>query len=335
MGGDLGPSEVVKGILQIASEEPTVQFTLVGDESILTSLLPTGVGSGNIVIIPASEVIEMHDQPSSAIRQKKNASIVVAVQLLKQNKGDALVSIGNTGAAMAVSLLTLGRIKGIDRPAIALVLPTLKGHTVMLDVGATVDCDPRNLYEFALMGSIYATRVLEIKNPTVALLSIGEESAKGNDLVKRTHALLRDPLTPHVAFKFAGNIEGREVYHGTADVVVCDGFIGNVFLKTSEGVAELIQKLLKEEVLKLGWRKIFAVPLKPAFAGLKSRTDYDQFGGAPLLGIDGICIIGHGRSNARAVANACRVAIRAVRQSLVGAIKESVASIGPVSKELA
>jgi glycerol-3-phosphate acyltransferase PlsX len=267
----------------------------------------------------------MTDRPTMAFKRKPDASLVVAARMVKEGKADALVTIGNTGAAMAVSLLTLGRIEGIDRPAIAALLPSVTGRTVvLLDAGATVDCDPNNLYEFALMGSVYAKHVIGIDDPRVGLLSNGEEASKGNDLVKRTHALFQQVDVDCRPFNFIGNVEGRDIFRGDVDVAVCDGFIGNVVLKTGEGVAEMIIGLLRKELSARLWMKPLVVPLRPALQRLRGRIDYAEHGGAPLLGINGVCIIGHGRSNAYAVANACRAAERAVRFDIVETIRKSI-----------
>lgn len=329
MGGDNGPGEVVRGVVE-AARTSKMQYALVGDPKILeTELARIPSLPANISLISATQVIEMTDQPTVAYKKKPDASIVVAARLVKQKKADALVSIGNTGAAMAVSLLTLGRIKGIDRPAIATNLPCASRHgtVVLLDAGATVDCDPNNLYEFALMGAVYAEAVLGIPNPTVGLLSNGEEDSKGNELVKRTRALFNQAAQAESGqrpFNFYGNVEGRDVFRGTTDVVVCDGFVGNVFLKASEGVAEMIMGLLKQELSGSWWTKSFALPLKPSLRRVRGRIDYSERGGAPLLGINGICIIGHGRSNAYAVTNACRAAERAIQHNIIDAIRQRV-----------
>ncbi|MCX6382559.1 MAG: phosphate acyltransferase PlsX [Armatimonadetes bacterium] len=332
MGGDLGPLEVVKGVLEAAKQSRT-HFLLVGDKSLLSSEVQRA-GLTNVEVIPATQVIEMTEQPTVAFKKKQDSSLVVATRLVKQGEASAVISIGNTGAAMAVALLTLGRIKGIDRPAIATILPSNTGLAVMLDSGATVDCDPNNLYEFALMGCVYAEKALGISLPRLGLLSNGEEDSKGNDLVKRTNALFRQAFAGDTNLTFVGNIEGRDIYRGEIDVVVCDGFLGNVVLKTSEGVAEMIQTLLKEEMNRLGFAKAFALPLKPAFRALKKRVDYAERGGAPLLGINGVCIIGHGRSNAYAILNACKVAERAVENRIVETIRERI-SLSPSPPPLA
>ena len=327
MGGDAGPGEVVRGVVD-AARASSMRFSLVGEPAMLEKELARLAGRPkNIDIVAATQVIEMSDQPTVAFRKKPDASIVVATRLVKEKKADAVVSIGNTGAAMAVSLLTLGRIKGIDRPAIATPLPSSSRHgtTVLLDAGATVDCDPNNLYEFALMGAVYAQAVLGIPAPTVGLLANGEEDSKGNELVKRTHALFQHAKhTGKTPFEFYGNVEGRDVFRGTTDVVVCDGFVGNVFLKASEGVAEMILGLLKTELSTGAWKLPLVVPLRPSLQRVRGRIDYSERGGAPLLGINGICIIGHGRSNAYAVTNACRAAERSIQYNIIDSIRQRV-----------
>ena len=326
MGGDKGPQEVTRGVIDAARNSNSL-FLIVGDPDVIRpELQRSSPVPSNIEIIPASQIIEMCDEPVAAFKKKPDASVVVGARLVKERKADALVTIGNTGAAMAVSLLTWGRIKGIDRPAIATPLPSLQGTVILLDAGATPDCDPNNLYEFALMGSVYAECLLGKSNPKVGIISNGEEESKGNQLVKRTHALLKNAvanLNPS-PFQFTGNIEGKDVFRGTADVIVCDGFVGNVVLKTGEGVAEMIMTLLKEELTKQAWMKPFLIPLRPALRKLRSRIDYAECGGAPLLGVNGICIIGHGRSNAYAVTNACKAAENAAKQRIVETIRQRI-----------
>jgi glycerol-3-phosphate acyltransferase PlsX len=328
MGGDRGPQVVAQGVIEAARQEKD-HFLLVGAPAQLEpELARAHPPPQNLEIVPASEVITMEEQPTVAFKRKPDASVCVGARLVKEKKADALVTIGNTGAAMAVSLLTLGRIKGIDRPAIAAPLPTALGTTVVLvDAGATVDCEVNNLYEFAVMGTVYAQSVLGIARPRVGLLSNGEESSKGNDLVKRAHIQFQQSLTEAATFDFIGNVEGRDVYRGEVDVVVCDGFVGNVFLKTSEGVAEMILHLLKAELSQQVWTQAFAMPLRPAFRRVRKQLDYTERGGAPLLGINGVCVIGHGRSDAHAVANACRVARRAVQFNMVEGIRQRLCEV--------
>jgi glycerol-3-phosphate acyltransferase PlsX len=330
MGGDKGPAEVAQGVYEAARASRQAQFFLVGDPEVLEpALARLKPACPNLELVPASQVIEMEDAPATALKRKPDASLVVAARLVKEKKADALVTIANTGAAMAVSLLSWGRIKGVDRPAIAVPLPSLKGPVVLLDAGATVDCDANNLFEFAIMGSVYAQQVLGIKNPRVGLVSNGEEEVKGNALVKRTHALFQQSLQGDAPFHFTGNVEGRDIFRGEVDVAVCDGFVGNVVLKTGEGVAEMVLRLLRDELNGKVWLKPFVAPLLPSLRRLRARIDYAESGGAPLLGVNGICIIGHGRSDHIAVANACRAAERAAQHTLIDTIRQRICDPPP------
>jgi glycerol-3-phosphate acyltransferase PlsX len=324
MGGDLGPAEVVRGVVQAAQlREGSPLFILVGDEQIIGEALaknkPLPPG---ICIRHASQTISMHDKPREAFRRKPDASVVVSARLVRDGEADAFISIGNTGAAMAASIFLMRPIKGIDRPAIATPLPSHSGKTVVLvDAGANVDCSPEQLLEFAIMGRCYARQVLGAPSPTVGLLSIGEEESKGNSLTHEAHKLLK----AHVE-GFAGNVEGRGVFEGIVDVVVCDGFDGNIVLKTGEGVAEMVMKLLKEELTRHKWMQLFVLPLRSGLRRMRDRIDYREFGGAPLLGVNGVCIIGHGRSDARAIINAVRVAEKSVNSKLVQEIEREMAA---------
>jgi glycerol-3-phosphate acyltransferase PlsX len=325
MGGDRGPQEVVRGVIDAAQNSANAQFLLVGDRSILEAERAKSRSfPQNIEVVNATQIIQMCDEPVAAFKKKPDASVVVAARMVKERRADAVVTIGNTGAAMAVSLLTWGRIKGIDRPAIATPLPSLTGTVVLLDAGATPDCDPNNLYEFAIMGSVYANCMFGVADPRVGIVSNGEEESKGNQLVKRTHALFKQVISESAPFTFIGNIEGKDIFRGGADVVVCDGFVGNVVLKTGEGVAEMVLSLIKEELGKHAWMKPFVLPMMPALRRLKRRIDYAERGGAPLLGVNGICIIGHGRSDAFAVTNACRAAMRAVQADITETIRKRI-----------
>ena len=326
MGGDRGPEEVVRGVLNAAAGS-SCGFLLVGDPAVIEPG-PHQKRPDNVSVVPASDVIGMDESPTAALRRKPDASVAVGARLVREGRADALVTIGNTGAAMAVSLLTMGRIKGVDRPAIAAALPTAAGGSVLLlDAGATVDCDPNNLFEFAVMGSVYAEHVLGIRKPRVGLLSNGEEDAKGNELVKRTHLLFAQCAGPQAAFHFIGNVEGSDLFRGDVDVVVCDGFVGNVLLKTGEGVAEMILSLLRAELSRTVWTRALAGPLRPALRRLRSRLDYTERGGAPLLGVNGLCIIGHGRSNAAAVTSACDIAVRAAQTNVVALIRDRICHV--------
>lgn len=302
MGGDHAPAAPVEGAVS-AAREFGVEVLLVGDQAVIQAELSKHDTTGlSLRVIHASQRMEM-DEPSSSVRKKRDSSIWVATELVKRGEAEAVLSAGHTGAAMASAFLVLGPLRGVERPAIAALLPTLRGAAVLLDVGACVDCRPRQLVQFAIMGSEYAKRVLGNPNPSVGLLSIGEEDSKGNDVTREAFRLLQaGPL------HFIGNLEGRDVYSGAADVIVCDGFIGNVALKISEGLADALTRLLKREVAATALGRLGFLLLRPAFARFRTRIDYAEYGGAPLLGVNGICIICHGRSSSRAIKNAMRVA---------------------------
>jgi len=321
MGGDLGPAEVVRGVIQAAAcSEGEVSFLIVGDESAIRAELERHRDvPASVAVRHASQTIEMSDKPREAYRKKPDASVVVSARLVKEGEADAFISIGNTGAAMAAAVFLLRPVPGVDRPAIATPLPSLKGTVVLLDAGANVDCSPRQLLEFALMGQVYARQVLGVAEPSVGLLSNGAEESKGNELTREAHKLLRERVRP-----FYGNIEGMDIFKGLADVVVCDGFDGNIVLKVGEGVAEMVLHMVRTELTRHQWMKPFLWPRRSGIRSLRSRIDYREFGGAPLLGVNGVCIIGHGRSDARAIVNAVRVAESSVRNDLVGGIRRAV-----------
>jgi glycerol-3-phosphate acyltransferase PlsX len=301
MGGDHAPDEIVKGAVLAAEEYPTVEILLVGREEVLREKL--GGTIPRIEIVDAREVVDMTDNALAPLRRKRNSSIRVCANLVAEGKAAAMVSAGHTGAAMTSAYKVIGTIDGVSRPALAAVVPSTKGHTVLLDVGANVDSKPAYLREFAVMGHYYAQMLFGIDAPRVGLLSIGEEEGKGNELTKETFRVLKE-----AGLNFMGNAEGRDIYNGNADVIVCDGFIGNVVLKASESLAEMMRTLIREEITSTFTRKIGALLARGAFEGVKKRTDYAEYGGAPLLGVKGGCIISHGRSNAKAVKNAIRVA---------------------------
>jgi glycerol-3-phosphate acyltransferase PlsX len=304
MGGDYAPSVNVEGAVETVKEHDDIDIILVGNEPLVRRELDSKRYPANrISIMHASQVIEMHDPPTTAIRKKKDSSIRIGIDLVKAGKADAFVSAGHSGVVMATSLLLLGTSKGVDRPAIATVMPTLKDTFILLDAGANVDCKPENLLQFALMGNTYCKLLLNKANPKVALLSIGEEDTKGNELTKEAFKLIKS-----TRLNFLGNLEGKDMFTGKADVIVCDGFIGNIALKISEGLAETIIKMLKREITSVSTGRIGYLMMKPAIRNFKKRTDYDEYGGAPLLGINGACIISHGRSTAKAIKNALRVA---------------------------
>jgi len=249
--------------------------------------------------VHASEVVGMDESPAQAIRKKKDSSLRVCFELVRSGEAGAVVSAGNSGAAMAASIFLLKKIKGVDRPAIAVSLPTMKDPAIVLDAGGNVDCKPIHLFQFALMGEVYAKYVLKKDRPRVGLLSNGEEEGKGNDLTREAHALLKN-----ASINYIGYIEGREIYQGGVDVVVTDGFVGNVVLKLSEGLVEAVTTMLKNEIMSGFFSRIGYLLSRGAFRNLKKKIDYAEYGGAPLLGIDGVCIISHGRSNAKAMRNA-------------------------------
>jgi phosphate acyltransferase len=319
MGGDFAPRAAVEGAI-LAVQEYDIEIIIVGQEELIkTELAKANYSSDKITVHQASEIIEMGEHPGNAIRRKKDSSIVVGTRLVKEGVGDAFISAGNTGACMAAALFGLGRIKGIQRPAIGTVMPTDTGISLVLDVGANADCKPIHLVQFALMGSIYAEKVLGINKPKVGLLNIGEEESKGNELTLGTY-----PLLKKTKLNFVGNIEGRDIFWGKSDVVVCDGFVGNVVLKLSEGLASFLMNTIKEQLMTSTIGKIGGALIKPLMGKLKKKLDYAQYGGAPLLGIDGISIISHGSSNGIAIKNAIRVAKECVNNEVVRCIKNSL-----------
>ncbi|SHJ04854.1 phosphate acyltransferase PlsX [Lutispora thermophila] len=303
MGGDNAPKAVVEGCIDTANEYD-IEIFLIGNEKEVEKYL-NGVNptKGKIHIVHADEVITGEDTPVQAIKQKKNSSMVVGLKMVKDGECDAFLSAGNTGAFLAGALLKVGRIKGIDRPALAPLLPTEKGVCMLIDAGANMDCKPKNLLQFAIMGAIYMEKVEGILSPRVGLLNVGTEEGKGNDLTKQSYELLKNS-----SLNFVGNVEARDIFSGACDVLVCDGFAGNVVLKNTEGLASTIFSLLKEELMKSTKSKFGALLLKDSFKSFKKRFDYKEYGGAPFLGIDGIMIKAHGSSDSRAIKNAIRQA---------------------------
>lgn len=305
MGGDHAPKAEVEGAIR-AAKTLGVEVLLVGREDLLSHELAAQDGgrSLRIRIVHASERVTMEDSVARAVRSKRDSSIRVASRLVRDGHAQGLVSAGNTGAVMATAKMVQGVVRGVDRPALASAFPTLTGTpAVMIDVGANVDCNPRMLAQFALMGDIYSRVVFHIERPRVGLLSIGEEEHKGNELTRNAAPLLRS-----LPLHFIGNVEGRDLYTGAADVVVCDGFIGNVALKVSEGMADVIMHLLEASLKATLKRKIGFVLSRNAYRDFRKRVDYSEYGGAPLLGVRGVVIICHGRSNGYAIYNAIRVA---------------------------
>jgi glycerol-3-phosphate acyltransferase PlsX len=324
MGGDHAPQVTVEGAVW-AARDFGLEVVLVGREEEMRRELAKHETAGlPLTLVHASEVVEMHEHPAMAVRAKRDSSMVVGMRMLRQGEVDAFVSMGNTGGVLAAALLHLGRIPGVMRPALSTVYPTIKGFCFMLDVGANTDCRPQWLQQFALMGSIYAERVLGVERPKVGLVSNGEEETKGSQLVQETHQLLKE--TPGI--HFIGNVEGKDIAPGMADVVVTDGFTGNVIIKLSEGLAWMFKTMVREELKRSPVALLGGLLARGAFDGLANRLDYAKYGGAPLLGVDGVVIVGHGRSNALAVRNAIRVAQQAVESRVLDIIKEGLAAAG-------
>lgn len=319
MGSDRHPQPDVEGAVQ-AARELGVDIVLVGQRELIEPELAKHDMSGlPLSIVHASQVLEMTDEPSRAAKRKKDSSMVVGMGLLKQKEADAFVSAGNSGGVLAVALLYLGRIRGVKRPALSAVLPTRTGSCLMLDVGANADCKPLYLQQFAIMGNIYAEHVMGIAHPRVAIVSNGEEEGKGSTLVKETYPLLKDSN-----LNFVGNAEGKDILSGFADVIVTDGFTGNVAVKLAEGVAGFMLQILEEEIRSRPLASVGALLAKPAFRQVKKRLDYREYGGAPLLGVDGTVIVGHGRSDALAIKNAIRMAKQAVEENTLDAIRDAI-----------
>jgi len=335
MGGDNFPWVSIKGSLDALMSYPDVEITLVGDEKVVRDGLERIVGPENaknpgsgvyssvmnrLHIVHADEVIQMSESPARAIRNKKNSSIVIANKLCRSNDVEAVISAGNTGAAMASSLLYMGRLTGVSRPAIMALFPSKIDYVAVLDLGANIDCKPEHLYQFAVMASIYVSHVIGYKSPRVGLLSIGEERSKGNELTNGAYALLEKS-----DLNFIGNVEGRDILEGDIDVVVCNGFVGNVLLKFGESMFDFATHSLKKIIFKSIRLKIGAYLLKPAFNELKKKMNVDDYGGAPLLGVDGVSIICHGNAPPLAIENAVRVARQLVLEEINEQIKHKFA----------
>lgn len=325
MGGDLAPRAMIEGAIEAADEWGMLppdaggfEIVLVGREDLIGQELGDATKDLPIHIHHAPDIIEMHDHPATAVRRKKESSIVIGMRLLKEHSADAFLSAGNTGAMLAAALLVLGRCKGIDRPGIGSIIPTGKGRTLLIDAGANADVRPENLVQFARMGSIYMSKVQGSDQVSVGLLSNGEEETKGNALTLQTHALLRES-----GLAFAGNVEGRDITAGKVDVVVADGFTGNVALKAMEGTAETLLGLLRTELTRAPHYKLAALALRPAFRRVARTLDYSEIGGSPLLGVNGLVFIAHGRSNAKAIKNALRAARDATKHDIVAAINQA------------
>ncbi len=329
MGGDYAPQEIVAGGV-LAARELGVEVILVGKRKEIARELEEhdDVSRLPLTVVHADEVIEMTDHPATAAKTKKKSSMHVGMGLVKEGAADSFVTMGNSGGALATALFVLGRIKGVKRPALATIYPTIDGYTFLLDIGANADCKPEYLYQFAIMGNIYVRDVLGVRNPRVGIISNGEERGKGNKLVLETVPLLEN--APDL--NFVGNVEGKDVARGVADVVVMDGFTGNVLLKTSEGIAWMLGEMIKQEVKKSPVAILGAFLIKGAMKRVLARTDYKEYGGAPLLGVDGNVIVGHGRSNRIAVRNAIRVAKSMAEQKVIESIGNHSGIIGENAK---
>ncbi len=334
MGADRAPKPEVEGAI-LAARHYGVQVLLVGQESVVRAELDLHPVWSRlpIDIVPASEVISMHEKAAQAVRSKRDSSMRVGLRLVRDGKADGFVSAGNTGAAMATAKMVLGALPGVDRPALATAFPTTQGTaTILIDVGANVDSKAQNLQQFAIMGEVYfrtifAGRFPTAEHPRVGLLSIGEEESKGNELTREAYKMIKD-----LPLNFVGNVEGRDLYNGKADVLVCDGFVGNVALKISEGMADAVRFLLKQSLQATITRQVGFLLSRQAFVAFKKRLDYSEYGGAPLLGIKGVCIICHGSSNPNAIKNAIRVASEFANSKLNRVIEER---IGETSRQIA
>lgn len=325
MGGDHAPQAPVLGALQAAPElgEPVL---LVGSREAVSPLLEGHqagrVGAGRLDLVEAAEQIGMDEHPVEAVRKKRDASLVVAARLVREGRASALVSAGNTGAVLAASLFHIGRLAGVERPALAVVLPLFSGPAVLIDAGANVDCRPSHLLQFGVLGGAFARVVLGIERPRVGLLNIGEEPTKGNEVAQEAHRLMARRLEG-----FVGNVEGKDVFAGGCDVVVCDGFVGNVLLKALEGFASALMGEIRRAALESVRGRLGGLLLKPALAGLRERLDYRSYGGAFLVGVKGVVVVAHGRSDPHAMANAVRLAARGVRQRLVAVMEAAVEEV--------
>jgi glycerol-3-phosphate acyltransferase PlsX len=304
MGGDFAPQSIVEGAL-LAAREYQIPVMLVGEEKTIRQEAGKypDIKSLPLTFVHASEVVGMDESPLTPIRKKKDSSIKVAFDMLKKGEASAVVSAGNSGAVLATAVFVLQKLNGVDRPAIGTIFPTLKGWTLLLDAGANVDCKPFHLVQFALMGDAYGKHILKKERPLVGLLSNGEEESKGNEMIRETNSILRQSSIGYI-----GPVEGRDIFNGRADVVVCDGFVGNAALKICEGLAEAIGAMIRQELEGSLRAKIGYLFARQAVSAIKKKLDYSEYGGAPLLGVDGVVIIGHGRSSAKAIKNAVRLA---------------------------
>jgi len=332
-GGDHGPGAIIDGAL-VAARHRQFGLLLVGPSASIERELARHPGAGalDVEVLDAPERIEMAESAAAALRRKPRASIRVAAEAVRDGRADALFSAGHTGASVIAAHAAFGRLPGVDRPALATIIPTRRTPAVLLDCGATVECRPQHLVQFAVMGSAYARVALGLAEPRVGLLSVGEEESKGNDLTREAHQLLKT-----ATLRFVGNLEGRDVYAGASDVIVCDGFTGNVTLKISEGLVETVERLLHEELSSTFGTRVGYLLSRQAFRRFRKRMDYSEYGGAPLVGLNGLCIVGHGRSSPKAVRNAVLMAARFVREHLVESLAHEIAlsSVMPDSQPVA
>ena len=322
MGGDLGPAEMVPGALKAAGE-CEANIVLVGDEKVIRQHMGAVEGqtaAAHVDIVHAPSTISMDEDPLSAVRHKRDSSVVVAARLVREGSAEAMVSAGSTGALVAIGALSVGRLPGVSRPVLATPVPTISGACVLLDIGANPDCTPEHLLEFATLGSVYASSLLKLDRPRIGLLSNGTEPSKGNAMTVAANKLLTQS-----SLNFIGNVEGREVPSGNVDVIICDGFVGNVVLKLAEGLGATLLNMIKTEAKSSLAATAGALLMKPGFRRIKKRMDPNEYGGAPLLGINGVVIIAHGGSNAKAIYNAIRVARDGVQNNYVGIIAEKMA----------
>jgi len=322
MGGDHAPSAVVDGAVA-AARHLAIQIALVGPTAAVTEALAQHPdwSSLGLELVEAPDVIAMNESPAAALRRRPGATIRVAADLVARKRADALVSAGHTGATVMAAYGAFGTIPGVDRPALAASIPTLARPAVLVDAGANVECRPQHLLQFAVMGTVYARVAYGTERPRVGLLSIGEEETKGNDLTREAHRLLKA-----APINFIGNVEGREIYSGSADVIVCDGFTGNVVLKTSEGMVETVEKLLGDELRGTFSSQVGYLLSRRAFRRFRRRVDYSEYGGAPLLGVAGLAIIGHGRSSAKAIRNAIAMAYRFATSDFIPRVEQEIAA---------
>ena len=329
MGGDHAPDAIIGGALA-AARRLGIGLLLVGPDDVVNRALSRfpGTNDVDVQVLHAPDRIEMAEAASSALRRKPQASIRVATEAVRDGRAAAVFSAGHTGAAVMAAHAAFGRLPGVDRPALATTIPTRRSPAILLDSGATVECRPQHLVQFAVMGSAYARLALGCESPRVGLLSVGEEESKGNDLTREAHQLLKS-----APIRFVGNVEGRDVYSGEADVIVCDGFTGNVTLKISEGVVETVERLLHEELTATVGTRVGYLLSRHAFRRFRKRVDYAEYGGAPLIGLDGLCVIGHGRSSAKAVRSAVAMTARLVNERLLDRLGQQFRDLGATGHE--